>query len=160
MYAYNEKLNNLEINYLIILFSYILFIVFSWIIGFYGLSFAFNEFSYENAKSLAREYIENSSFDENWKNTHPHVEWEGKYFYTDADTPSYVEFKVSCDKKHDCWFVMVNFDGDDVSIPIASTSGNTPSEVLFAKNGSDGSDNKLYYFNMQLINDILDLYEA
>lgn len=116
-------------------------------IGFYGLSFAFNEFSYENAKSLAMDYISNSSFDENWKDKHPDIAWEWKYFYTDAETPSYVEFKVSCDKNPDCWFIMVNFDWDDVSIPIASTSGNTPSEVLSAKNGSDVKNNKLYYFN-------------
>ena len=123
------------------------FIILAWAIGFYGLSFAFNEFSYGNAKSLANDYILNSSFDENWKWTNPHIDWEWKYFYTDSENPSYVEFKVSCDKTKDCWFIMVNFDWDDVSVPIASTSWNTPSEVLSAKNWSNIKNNKLYYFN-------------
>ncbi len=119
-----------------------------WVIWFYGLWFAFNEFSYENAKTLANEYIRNSSVDENWKDKNPHLNWEWKYFYTDSDSPSYVEFKVSCDNNPSCWFIMVNFDWDDVSIPIASTSGNTPSEVLVAKNwDTDNSNSKLYYFN-------------
>lgn len=119
-----------------------------WVIWFYGLWFAFNEFSYENAKTLANEYIRNSSVDENWKDKNPHLNWEWKYFYTDSDSPSYVEFKVSCDNNPSCWFIMVNFDWDDVSIPIASTSGNTPSEVLVAKNwDTDSSNSKLYYFN-------------
>lgn len=42
---------------------------------------------------------------------------------------------------------MVNFDWDDVSVPIASTSWNTPSEVLVAQNWWDINSNKLYYFS-------------
>lgn len=125
----------------------LLYIILTWFASFYGLTFAWNEFTYENAKNLARDYITNSSFDENWKDQNPTIFWEWKYFYTDAETPSYVEFKVSCDKNPDCWFVMVNFDWDDVVIPIASTSGNTPSEVLSAKNGSKVEENKFYYFD-------------
>ncbi len=120
----------------------------TWIISFYGLSFAWNEFSYENAKTLAKDYITNSSFDENWKDKHPQILWEWKYFYTDAETPSYIEFKVTCDNNPNCWFIMVNFDWDDVSIPIASTDWSTPSEILVAKNGNiDSKETKLYYFN-------------
>lgn len=123
-------------------------LILTWIVSFYWLSFAWNEFSYENAKSLAKEYIANSSFDENWKDQNPHISWEWKFFYTDTISPSYIEFKVSCDNNDDCWFIMVNFDWDDVSVPIASTSWNTPSEVLVAKNGdTDTKNTKLYYFN-------------
>jgi len=47
----------------------------------------------------------------------------------------------------DCGFIMVNYDGDDIIIPIASTSWNTPSEVLLAENKWNTVDNKLYYFS-------------
>lgn len=122
------------------------FIMLAWAIGFVSLSFAWNEFTYENAKKIANEYIANSRFDENWKDKHPTLVWEGKYFYTDSKNPSYIEFKVTCDTNPDCGFIMVNFDGDDVAIPIAATSGNTPSEVLAAKNESKQKENTLYYF--------------
>lgn len=125
----------------------IFLIILAGIIGFYSFSFAWNEFTYENAKKIANEYIRNSSFDENWQDQNPTLSWEGKYFYTESETPSYIEFKVSCDKNPDCGFIMVNFDGDDVAIPIASTSENTPSEVLAAKNESKIEENRLYYFS-------------
>lgn len=123
----------------------ILFILWIWFLTY---TYWFNEFSYEKAKWLAQEYIDNSLvWDDNWKTSHPKIAWEGKYFYTDSDSPSYIEFKVSCDTTPDCGFIMVNFDGDDVSIPIASTSWNTPSEILIAQNWGKTEDNKLYYFN-------------
>lgn len=125
----------------------IFLIILAGIIGFYSFSLAWNEFTYENAKKIATEYIANSSFDENWLEQNPTLAWEGKYFYTESEKPSYIEFKVSCDKNPDCGFIMVNFDGDDVAIPIASTSGNTPSEVLSAKNESKIEENMLYYFS-------------
>lgn len=125
----------------------IFLIILAGIIGFYSFSLAWNEFTYENAKKIATEYIANSSFDENWWEQNPTLAWEGKYFYTESEKPSYIEFKVSCDKNPDCGFIMVNFDGDDVAIPIASTSGNTPSEVLSAKNESKIEENMLYYFS-------------
>lgn len=124
--------------FLLVLF---LTLSFSW------LSYAVNIFNYESAKSLASDYIINSSFDENWKNNNPQINWDAKYFYTDSENPSYIEFKVSCDNNKDCWFVLVNFDWDDVSVPIASTSWNTPSEILLAQNWWNTDDNKLYYFS-------------
>ena len=57
-------------------------------------------------KTLANEYIRNSSVDENWKDKNPHLNWEWKYFYTDSDSPSYVEFKVSCHNNPSCWFII------------------------------------------------------
>lgn len=107
--------------------------------------FAYKEFSYNSAKNIAIDYIQNSSFDENWNWKNPTISWDGKYFYTDTNNPSYIEFKVSCDNEPNCWFIMVNFDGNDVSIPVSSTSWNTPSEVLTVKNGND--NNNFYYFS-------------
>ncbi|MFA5917297.1 MAG: hypothetical protein WC850_03645 [Candidatus Gracilibacteria bacterium] len=126
----------------LLLFVAILFISFS------GVSYAVSKFNYESALQIANEYIANSSFDENWKDYNPTIVEKGKEFHTDDDSKiSYIEFKVSCDNNQDCGFVMVNFDGDDVTVPIASTSGNTPSEVLIAQNGGSKEDNKLYYFS-------------
>lgn len=126
----------------IFLFVFILFISFSWI------SYAVNKFNYESALQIANEYIANSSFDENWKDHNPRIIEKWKDYFTDSDSSiSYLEFKVSCDNNPDCWFIMVNFDWDDVIIPIASTSWNTPSEVLIAQNWWTSDDNKLYYFS-------------
>ncbi len=126
----------------LLLFVAILFISFSWV------SYAVSKFNYESALQIANEYITNSSFDENWKDHNPTIIEKWKEFHTDDDSKiSYIEFKVSCDNNPDCWFVMVNFDWDDVTIPIASTSWNTPSEVLIAQNGGSKDDNKLYYFS-------------
>ncbi|NDK07811.1 hypothetical protein EOM39_01025 [Candidatus Gracilibacteria bacterium] len=116
--------------------------------SFSGFTYAISKFNYESALGMANEYISNSSYDENWKDHNPQIVGKGKEFHTDDDNKvSYIEFKVSCDNNPDCGFVMVNFDGDDVTIPIASTSGNTPSEVLLAQNGGEEKDNKLYYFS-------------
>lgn len=49
----------------------IFLIILAGIIGFYSFSLAWNEFTYENAKKIATEYIENSSFDENWREQNP-----------------------------------------------------------------------------------------
>lgn len=113
-----------------------------------SISYAVNKFNYESALQIANEYIFNSSFDENWKETNPKILEKGKSYYTDSDmTISYIEFKVSCDNNPNCWFIMVNFDWDDVTIPVASTSWNTPSEILVAQNWGTVDDNKLYYFS-------------
>lgn len=126
----------------LMLFFVVLGISFSW------FTYAISKFNYESALWMANEYITNSSFDENWKDHNPQIEWKWKEFHTDDDNKiSYIEFKVSCDNNPDCWFIMVNFDWDDVTIPVASTSWNTPSEILLAQNGWDISDNKLYYFS-------------
>lgn len=126
----------------LLLFVAILFISFSWV------SYAVSKFNYESALQIANEYIANSSFDENWKDHNPIIVEKWKEFHTDDDNKtSYVEFKVSCDNNPNCWFVMVNFDWDDVTVPIASTSWNTPSEVLVAQNWGNKDDNKLYYFS-------------
>lgn len=125
----------------IILFVLFLAISISWI------SYAYNEFTYNNALELANQYIKNSSYDENWKDSNPRIEDKWVEYHTDDENKvSYIEFKVVCDKEPNCWFIMVNFDWDDVAVPIASTSWNTPSEVLIAQNKNIKGIYKFYYF--------------
>ncbi len=120
----------------IILFVLFLAISISWI------SYAYNEFTYNNALDLANQYIKNSSYDENWKDSNPRIENKWVEYHTDDENKvSYIEFKVVCDKEPNCWFIMVNFDWDDVAVPIASTSWNTPSEFL-----NQGTKKEKYYY--------------
>ncbi|MDP2104282.1 MAG: hypothetical protein Q8K26_05160, partial [Candidatus Gracilibacteria bacterium] len=107
----------------------------------------------ELSKDIANQYILNSLHDENWKDNDPKIADDGISYYTDKDTPSYVEYKVSCKKDSDCGFIMVNIDGDDVSIPLASTYGSTNYEVLGGKMDKKLKEKKLkltskklYYF--------------
>lgn len=108
----------------------------------FSFAFAKTKLAYERAENLALQYIENSLEDESWKNNNPKISWEWKYFYTDDEKkPSYVEFKISCDKNPDCWFILVNTDWNDVAVPISSTNWNTPSEVI-----KQEWEQKNYYF--------------
>lgn len=111
-----------------------------------SFSFAKTKVVYEKAFNLANTYIENSINDESWFENDPKISWKWKYYYTDDDkNPSYIEFKVSCKKEINCWFILVNIDWDDVSVPIASTSWVWPAEILELKNWNT-KNNKLYYF--------------
>lgn len=107
----------------------------------------------ELSKDIANQYILNSLHDENWKDNNPRIVGDGTNYYADKDTPSYIEYKVSCKKSSDCWFIMVNVDWDDVSIPLASTYGSTNYEVLGGKIDKKlkekklkSTSKKLYYF--------------
>lgn len=114
----------------------------------FSFTFAKTKVIYEIAENLAVQYIENSLEDDSWKNNNPRISWEWKYFYTDDEkNPSYIEFKISCDKTPDCWFIFVNTDWDDVAVPIASTTWNWPSEALIWQNIWNNENNKLYYFS-------------
>lgn len=83
------------------------------------------------AKLEAEKYIKLTfTFDLFWKWKKTHISWE-KYFYSaDERKPSYIEYKVSCDKQVDCWYVMVNIDWTDSSIPEASSVWKTSSEIM------------------------------
>lgn len=108
----------------------------------FSFAFAKTKLAYERAENLALQYIENSMEDDSWKNNNPKISWEWKYFYTDDEKkPSYVEFKIGCDKNPDCWFILVNTDWNDVAVPISSTNWNTPSEVI-----KQEWEQKNYYF--------------
>lgn len=109
----------------------------------FSFTFAKTKLIYERSEALAMQYIENSLQDDNWKNNNPKISWEWKNFYTDDEkNPSYIEFKISCDKIPNCWFILVNVDWDDVAVPISSTSGNTPSEVTHQQ----GVNNEKYHY--------------
>lgn len=109
-------------------------------------SFTKTKIVYEKANNLANTYIDNSINDESWKWNNTQIKEKWKYYYTDDENnPSYIEFKVSYDKTTNCWFVLVNIDWDDVSVPIASTSWVWPGEILTHK-FEDKENTKLYYF--------------
>ena len=120
------------------------------------LTFAKMKSPDEIGRSIAQAYIDSSSFvDESWSKSHPYIAAEHTYF-TDRDMVSYKEYKVSCNANPNCGWVIVNLDGDDVSIPIASTEGSANFELLDAKldakldngNGRGASNGrKLYYFS-------------
>lgn len=126
----------------------IFLVIFITFVSFSSITYAISKFNYESALQVANNYIINSSFDENWKDHSPYIEWKWIEFHTDDEIKiSYIEFKVSCDNTSDCGFIMVNYDWDDITIPIASTSWNTPSEVILSKNWWTINNNKLYYFS-------------
>jgi len=125
----------------------------------FSFTFAKSKVIYERSENLAKQYIENSLNDDNWKGKNPYISWEWKNFYTDDEkNPSYIEFKVSCDNQKDCWFILVNSDWNDVVVPIASSSWIWPWELLTLQNEdkvnkknkenktNNKSNNKLYYF--------------
>jgi hypothetical protein len=106
-------------------------------------------------KDIAQQYIDSSLVDENWHSSHPYIAADYTYV-TDSDAPAYKEYKVSCDDKPNCGWIVVNVDGDDVSIPVASTDGSANFELLNAKldvkqkqeRFKGRSDKrKLYYFS-------------
>lgn len=72
------------------------------------------------ASEFANDYIASSLSDDNWSGSHPYISGSQSY-HTDATEASYVEFKVSCDDKPSCGWIIVNIDSDDVTIPVAST---------------------------------------
>ena len=95
------------------------------------------------ALKLAEQYIENSLSDEAWKDNNPHISAQTPFHVDDSKVVSYIEYKVSCDSTPDCGFILVNVDKNDVAVPIASPTGNTPSELL--DTGAWESD--YYYFS-------------
>ncbi|MCH8519057.1 C10 family peptidase [Candidatus Gracilibacteria bacterium] len=92
---------------------------------------------------MALQYIENSLGDEAWKDNNPIISGQKRFYTDDSRKVSYIEYKVSCDSTPDCGFIMMNVDGNDVSVPIASPSGNSPSEIL---SHGDEIEETLYYF--------------
>ncbi|MDD3145188.1 MAG: hypothetical protein PHV23_03685 [Candidatus Gracilibacteria bacterium] len=123
----------------------------------FSFTFAKSKVIYEKSEGLAKQFINNSLNDENWKGKNPYINGDGKYFYTDDDKyASYIEFKISCDNNIDCGFILVNSDSNDVSVPISSTSGIGPGELLTIQNNeirknnglkNNNKNNKLYYFS-------------
>lgn len=131
----------------------IISLILSSLILFSGIQFtlASEILNYQRGKELAEKYIKNSLDDELWKNNNPQITKE-TFFYTDNEKKaSYIEFKVSCNNKKDCGFIIVNIDWDDVAIPIASPEWIWPSEILLLQMSPNSknytNDNKFYYFS-------------
>lgn len=128
--------------------GFLVILLLSFFLNPFTLTFAKTKIMYEKAENLALQFVENSLEDESWKGNNPRFFSEWKYFYTDDENnPSYIEFKIACDTTPDCWFILVNVDGDDVAVPISSTTWSAPSEVLLTKNWWTNEENKLYYFS-------------
>ncbi len=103
-----------------------------------------NAFS-DNFREKAEKYIaELGDFWPFWKNKNPKIVWQTPFYDSDDDKPSYIEYKVSCDTKKDCWYVLVNIDGSDVDIPMSAFSWETISERM--KNNYQAINSKNYYF--------------
>ncbi|RAL57692.1 hypothetical protein BLD25_02055 [Candidatus Gracilibacteria bacterium GN02-872] len=103
-------------------------------------------FASSNTKEVANKYIQDAStFDYFWKGKNPKIVSEKLFYSGDENKPSYIEYKVSCDDRKDCGYVMVNLDGTDVDIPEASSVGQTPSEMM---GEMSGKNSKNYYFSV------------
>lgn len=103
-------------------------------------------FASSNTKEVANKYIQDAStFDYFWKWKNPKIVSEKLFYSWDENKPSYIEYKVSCDDRKDCWYVMVNLDWTDVDIPEASSVWQTPSEIMWEMSGKDS---KNYYFSV------------
>ena len=74
----------------------------------------------EIGRDIAQAYLDAGSIDEIWHALHPYLAADATYL-SDKATPAYKEYKVSCDNQPNCGWIIVNVDGDDVSVPIAST---------------------------------------
>jgi len=100
---------------------------------------------FKDADSLAQKYIAINKNDDLWFENNPRF-WEITPLYMEKETPSYIEYAITCDRHPQCWFIIVNVDGDDVDIPIASPSDTPPSQIITKKSGNIKEKLKFYYF--------------
>jgi len=89
-----------------------------------------NAFS-DNFREKAEKYIaEMAEVDPFWKWENPKIVWQTPFYDSDDNKPSYIEYKVSCNRDTNCWYVLVNLDGSDVDIPESSSVWKAPSEQM------------------------------
>jgi len=101
--------------------------------------------NYEEAERIAQRYLEKNKDDDLWENNSPRL-WEATPLFMEKEIPSYVEYSVSCERNSQCWFIVVNIDGDDVDIPVASPSDTPPSQRLLDKSWAEKQELQFYYF--------------
>lgn len=102
--------------------------------------------AFDEHRKVVEEYIESvSTFDHFWKWKNPHISSEKSFFSHDDSKPSYIEYKVSCDKQIDCWYVMVNIDWTNSPITESSSIWKTSSEMMAE---ISWEDSKNYYFSV------------
>lgn len=115
---------------------------------------------FEKGRYWALSYIDMKKDDELWVWKVPNIAPYAAIYYSDDDnTPSYLEYKIMCGID-DCWFVMINVDGNDTLIPEASVFWKTNSELLIEKNpNKDQKNKKLHRFGLfeQYISDDTDI---
>ena len=119
------------------------------------LAFARSKAADDLGREIAQDYLDSSTIDESWASSQPYIAEQYAYS-TDTEATAYIEYKVSCDDNPNCGWIMVNVDGDDVAIPIASTQGAANFELLNGKlndkiskkrSGKSSKARKLYYFS-------------
>jgi len=96
------------------------------------------------AQYFAEKYIENSLENPDWNKNNPRIESVGIPYYVESDQPSYIEFQVVCDNNPFCGTIIVNMDGHDVKVPIATTWWVWPSKILTKE--WEEVYTKIYYF--------------
>jgi len=101
--------------------------------------------NYDEAEKMAQRYLEMNKYDDLWENNSPRL-WEATPLFMEKEIPSYVEYSVSCERNSQCWFIVVNIDGDDVDIPVASPSDIPPSQRLLDKSWAEKQELQFYYF--------------
>jgi len=117
--------------------------------AFFNISFSDENqdisFKYEEAEKTAQQYIDINKNDDIWQDHNPRL-WEATPLFMEKDIPSYIEYAVTCDRSPQCGFIIVNVDGDDVKIPVASPSDIPPSQILVNKSGANKQDLQFFYF--------------
>jgi len=69
----------------------------------FTFSWANEKIKMEKAKRIVNEYIQSGLEDENWKDNSPRIADNGTFYFTDdTDTPSYIEFQITCERELYC----------------------------------------------------------
>jgi len=102
---------------------------------------------YEEAEKIAQEFIAKNIDNEYWRREVP-VLWEWILMYTEKIAPSYIEYSVLCDAEKECWFILINLDGDDVKVPVFSLSDTSATTILAQKSRTKKENLEFYYFSL------------
>jgi len=106
----------------------------------------FQSFASVEPRVEAENYIEEMRWFWPFWNNNPRIVSEKPFYSNNDETPSYIEYKVSCDDEVDCGYIMVNIDWTDVSVPVSSYAWKPPSEVMKEEKNFSWNE-KNYYFN-------------
>ncbi len=87
----------------------------------------FQSFASVEPRVEAENYIEEMRWFWPFWNNNPRIVLEKPFYSNNDETPSYIEYKVSCDDEVDCGYIMVNIDWTDVSVPVSSYAWKPPS---------------------------------
>jgi len=116
-----------------------------WIFSFWLSHADFKE--NDNGRNIAEKYLESNKNDDFWKDNSPRL-WESTPLYMEKESPSYIEYAVICERNIDCWYIIVNIDGDDVSVPTSSPTDIPPTKILTQKSWVNKEDLQFFYFGI------------